>query len=437
MATLDLARDDASRVAGRQVTLGGATYELLDAREPLDAPDRYYPLLNSRSGLVRLVAKVYKHPKTAPDHAEQMSQLAVKGFMLNAKGIRCAHSDVFEVAGGLLRTMPLTWHIATKRSCDADMERADALIRKDPAKALAIYDQVLEKNPDHTVAIMNRTACYGQLGRTNDALDPLLHAIDVEPNDPDIPRQLAITLLNLGNVPAALAVLAERLQRSPWDYDNFLFFVECSLEHDRAAPAERALARVRPLVAEAEWLPETVKKLEDSKSRRAERDELLARAFELQKKGAWAEARALNKKAFGFTRDTDFCVINARVCDYHLTEGSGPAVATELHGLASDAYRLMITLPVPSSYSAAILSVLAAARAGKLGLATAAARWLGSAQLTPWDLPTVPTAVSEGAVIEQRDTGEIPRVLASLEKGHPEIEDLIARYAARRDAAKK
>lgn len=409
---LDLGRDDPARPEGKRVRLEGALYRFEGPPHRVRDDAAFHPLRNEATGLVRTWAMLYPLDRGAPEYEERRAELATKSFLLLAKGmgaVAVPQAHVYEVPGGLLKLQP----ILDSRRASRAPERDEALFGRgveaqrggDLPGAVGLFEQVLAGNPGHPEAAMFRAACLAQLRRPREGLAALAAARELEPTEPDLVRTTAAVLLQIGRMAEAMRALDEGLARFPFDWALWRMRVEVALDYDLIRISQPELERMRALFPDSSELEGLVPRLEESQVRAARYAELLASAVELQRAGKWSDALPRLEEAMKVTRGDARARLNACVCHHHL--GQAREVMGDLLGLIQE-------LPPPECFSAALLALLAFEEAGDPGTAVNVAELLALQELDPWDLPTIPAAIGEGATHEDRVPNGIVEALARL-----------------------
>lgn len=95
----------------------------------------------------------------------------------------------------------------------------NALSKNRPADAVACFDKVLREDPFNARAYTGLSRAYWEQGRTEDALNSLTRALELEPNDREIILQCARLFGALGKKDFVDEVLKSYLERNPNDVE--------------------------------------------------------------------------------------------------------------------------------------------------------------------------------------------------------------------------
>ncbi len=92
-----------------------------------------------------------------------------------------------------------------------------ALSGNRPADAVACFDMVLREDPFSTRAYCGLSRAYWKQGRTEDALNSLTRALELQPDDRETILQCSKLFIELGKKDYADEILRSYAERNPWD----------------------------------------------------------------------------------------------------------------------------------------------------------------------------------------------------------------------------
>ena len=89
--------------------------------------------------------------------------------------------------------------------------------RRKARKAIRMYRECLKIDPDHWQSFWLMGKAYQALGESSRALENFTKAVELEDENPDVPREASISAMNCGEVDASVKYSAEALRRKPGD----------------------------------------------------------------------------------------------------------------------------------------------------------------------------------------------------------------------------
>ena len=95
-----------------------------------------------------------------------------------------------------------------------------ALTANKPADAVSCFDMVLKDDPFNARAYSGLSRAYWEQGRTEDALNSLTRALELEPDDREIILQCSRIFGKLGKKDFADEVLESYMARNPQDVES-------------------------------------------------------------------------------------------------------------------------------------------------------------------------------------------------------------------------
>lgn len=220
MEQLDLNRHDPEDYEGKCVTCNGRDYEL-GAHLGTGAERICHKLINRRSGLCLHVLKVLRYPRPVGLYTEIIARL------------RGSPQNNFDLARGIPITIEIgipggTAEVQTYVGpYSDDANPTTALMHKGDAKlaaeeynaAIANYKQVLELNPQHTVAMLNLAAALKETKDEYGAWILVSKAREIEPHYLPYQHAYIAYSTNLGHIRIALQALSEAKVIFPHVYD--------------------------------------------------------------------------------------------------------------------------------------------------------------------------------------------------------------------------
>jgi tetratricopeptide (TPR) repeat protein len=233
---LDLAIHDINEVVGKILSLNGVSYIIRDLAYEGDKTF-IFPLENQRSGLITFLAKIYKFKSTSPEFEKRKRKGYYMGFMLNTIGIPTAHGEQYEMAGGMINFQPHMPEVlfmspgnirqptalpVTPRSYQELIDRASVLVKnRQREAAISLLEEILNLNPEHSVALLMLGEIYHKSGNPEKALALVNQALAIEQNDTRLYHLAAKSYIDLMQPQAALSVLNLALQRYWWEWDSW------------------------------------------------------------------------------------------------------------------------------------------------------------------------------------------------------------------------
>ena len=128
-----------------------------------------------------------------------------------------------------------------KRECIQDLDQG---LKE---KAAAVCDQLYDPNDADKLTALG--ILYGQHGEADRALKPLLRAVELEPQSPQMQYNLALTYVQLGQLEEARAHLAEAVKRWPDLFPLNALYGVVLWDLGQTLPAYEALVRAHQLNA--------------------------------------------------------------------------------------------------------------------------------------------------------------------------------------------
>jgi Flp pilus assembly protein TadD len=119
---------------------------------------------------------------------------------------------------------------------------AERLIQRDRGKAVEVYRQLAEKQPENAIALNNLAYLEHQEGMLDEAEEHARQALAVVPKAPEIADTLAQVLIDKGETEEAKGIYDSVMSEEVRSEEIYLNYVELLLKMDLKPLAKRRLA---------------------------------------------------------------------------------------------------------------------------------------------------------------------------------------------------
>jgi len=408
---LNLGLHGPSDVPGKAIKMGGATYVIgRQVAEREGGP--VFALLNARTGLSLFLAEIFWTNKHPPAEKQRRLDHRITLFSLEDVEPMPPYTECHETEGGLIT-------LEQNRNCafEPDFHHQPMRTAEESAKrwewdvAKSLYWEILDKNPQHTVAIKGLVMCPRTLDETGKMLKLLDQGIATEPNDAELYREKAQLFCELGWPNGGAQALDQTLKRYRWDGRSWTqkakilhrFGVVSGLE-----PMRADLLALQSSVANAARFDRRLAELDEQTDDAAAVEGAIHAVKELQQKKDWTAALAKWER-IGCDRLGAFDQLNVAICRFQLGQWEQ---------VAGEAVRLSWCLAIAelAHRAATAMAFIASHRAGDQKTALSLMSYLAELKGMPLDMPGSPTIVySENeSVMEDASSGVILGTIYAL-----------------------
>lgn len=189
---LDLTRHQPSDFAGKIVVLNEREY-VIGANVRTSNQGYSHRLINRVSGLCLHLIQIRPEYQRALDTAWAISseKQAATTLLRDADRVEGRPEVIClltarQGCGGSFELHEIPWGMfghETPLAAEGAINVANALENKrDYQGAITMFERVVAEHPNHTVALNNLASCHFELGQYVEALAPISHAVEIEPN---------------------------------------------------------------------------------------------------------------------------------------------------------------------------------------------------------------------------------------------------------------
>lgn len=101
---------------------------------------------------------------------------------------------------------------------NAHTQKVGFFTRRKLNKAIALFEQTIQIKPDNWASMWALGKIYDRFGEDATAFDWLFKAHRIEPNNPDVAREAALSALNIGKNKEAIELTESALRLKPEDF---------------------------------------------------------------------------------------------------------------------------------------------------------------------------------------------------------------------------
>ena len=229
--------DNDPRDIGTLNMLGDLYAKNLEKREAVDCymlvADHY-----SKQGFSQKAIAIYnKISKLQPDSIEVSTKLAelykVKGSLSEARAHYATLAEHYQKNGRRIEALAMWKQIALldPNNTDVCMNLADSYVRENHREEAA-------------EAFAEAGARFSRQGKNEEAIRALMKGHDIRPNDLRILDGLVKAHSSLGRVGKAVHLLEEILEEEPYNRDILYLLIDCHIDSQNAAGAEKAVLKL-------------------------------------------------------------------------------------------------------------------------------------------------------------------------------------------------
>jgi tetratricopeptide (TPR) repeat protein len=422
--SLDVTTQSVEEYLGKIVEINKSIYQLAELMG--GGGEAYvFRLVNVRTGVSEFVIKVHRFLPGSPEYTELLKTRAQTMFFLASvsvgadDGFEVMPIEIYEQNGGLIgfqrlvrgvTLSDLTQPVNTHANVDPETEalsEVDRLIRERNFDAsAAIIKGILRSNPKDTRAMKRSATCYWHDGDHVRAMHLLQSALELEPNDTEIYRQLASYYVAIGWSDQAVGLLAETLSRYSMDFNSWYRLLQIAIEYDLVDEVIDFVEDGLEIIGAVELGKTLITDIERSRQRNASYSDLMSKASEAQHKGDWDRAIRCCKQAISLSKRNITARLNELICHFQLGDNNvvlqdGPQMLYQLRGMRA--------------LSAVVVLMMAACKNGHWSLAKEMSFIIGQLAAENFvDLPTTPIVAREDAVEEKGDAQIISGYIDSI-----------------------
>ena len=208
--------------------------------EKRDAVDCYLQVAEhyKTQGFAQKAIAVYnKISRIQPDSIEVSAKLAelykVKGSLSEARSHYMTLADHYEKSGHKLEALSMYKQIALldPNNTDVCLNLADSYLREG-------------QREESVEAYAEAAIRFSRQNRHEEALRALSKGLEVDGNDLRILNGMVKTYCALGRAPKAISLLDEILENDPYNRDVLYLLIECCIDTQNAAGAEKAVIKL-------------------------------------------------------------------------------------------------------------------------------------------------------------------------------------------------
>jgi len=208
--------------------------------EKRDAVDCYMLVAehyNTQGFAQKAIAIYNKISRIQPDSIDVSEKLAelhkIKGSLSEARGHYTTLAEHYQKQGRRLEALAMYKQIAM-------------LDPNNPAVCLSLADSYLRENQkdDAVEAFAEAGARFSRQGKHEEAIKALMKGFDIKATDLRILNGLVKSQTSLGRAAKAVSLLEEILENEPYNRDVLYLLIECCLDSQNAAGAEKAVIKL-------------------------------------------------------------------------------------------------------------------------------------------------------------------------------------------------
>jgi len=393
--------------AGKRLLIGQAEYEIGGQIQEGNGA-QVHPLRNLMSGYTWSVGRFSSQARKAAEvtAGDRFREVDFRTFVMALGGFPVVQTETHDVPGGTVQVRRAMAASPEDAYYGGLMRQASELCKSGRwEEARQVYSDVLSRNSSHHLALLGLTACLLNLNDAVEALRIITKAPQVEPNDSQVHRQIAVVFRSLSMAEPALQALEHNLQRFRWDAPSWRLKAKIGREYGVAQPLEQMIAEFGGLAPDRDSA--LGKFLEELQAGLNEAQGLATRfmdAIEKQHQSSWTAALEV-WEAVGQDHLHSVNQVNVLICKFHLGRTGD---------VAKEALPLLYCLPVPLHKLTCVgLGLVSNATAGNIDFALRLARLLSSEVTNPADLPGIPQVIFPGGEVNESPSSQ--RLIQALE----------------------
>ena len=101
---------------------------------------------------------------------------------------------------------------------NAHVQKVGFFTRRKLNKAIALFEQTIQLNPNNWASMWALGKIYDRFGEDSTAFDWFVKAHRIEPNNPDVAREAALSALNIGKNKEAVELTEAAIRLKPEDF---------------------------------------------------------------------------------------------------------------------------------------------------------------------------------------------------------------------------